>query len=95
MSALDKLVGQVLLEVARAPENTGFRFSSANLGVFSTLTGSPPEALIGRLVTGVRQVEGESMEIQFTVSGRLCIDLSGPGPESYSLHFSNGPIVVG
>jgi hypothetical protein len=95
MSVLDKLIGQVLLEVRLDPENAAFRFSDANLGVFSPFAGTRPEALVGRSVTAVRQIDDEVLDLQFVGEGRLSIDLSGPGPESYSLHFANGLIVVG
>jgi hypothetical protein len=95
MSALNKLVGQVLLEVARAPQNTGFVFSEAVLGVYSPFTGTLPEALIGKSVTGVREVENKVLEVQFQGDGALVIDLSGPQVECYSLRFRDGPIVVG
>ena len=94
MSALDKLVGQVLLE-ERANRNTGFVFTDAVLGVYSPITGTLPEALIGRSVTAVREVENELVEAQFVDDGKLLIDLSGPQTECYSLRFRDGPIVVG
>lgn len=56
-SPLNKLKGQVLLEVKLEPENTGLRFSGATMGVFGAITGASMDALVGRSVTAVRYVE--------------------------------------
>jgi hypothetical protein len=95
MSALDNLKGQVLLEVIPEPGNIGLRFSGASLGVFAGITGAPLETLIGRSIIAVRHVEGQVLELEFLGASCLRIDLAGPGPEAFSLHFPGGPIVVG
>ena len=95
MSPLNRLKGQVLLGVTPEPENTSLRFSEAGMGVFATITGAPLETLIGRSVTAVRYVEGHLLELEFLGNSFVRIDLTGPGPEAFSLHFPGGPIVVG
>ena len=95
MSLLDKLNGQVLLKVLPEPENSSLQFSGATLAVYATMTGPALETLVGRSVKGVRQVDGEFMEIQFLGGSSLRIDLTGPAPEAYSLEFQGGPHIIG
>jgi hypothetical protein len=94
MSALDKLRGQVLLMVLPESENHSLQFSGATLAVFAPIAGPALETLVGRSVARVHQVDGEFMEIQFLGGSSLRIDLTGPGPESYSLEFRGGPHIV-
>ena len=92
---LNQLKGQVLLEVTPEPENTSLRFSGATMGVFASIAGTPLDALVGRSITAVRFVQDHVFELEFVGNGNLRIDLTGPGPEAFSLHFPGGPIVVG
>jgi hypothetical protein len=95
MSVFDKLIGQVLLEVIPEAGNSSLRFSGSTMGVFSSMNGSNPSALVGRSVVAVGYAEGQYLELQFLGGAVLRIQLPGPGPEAFSLHFLGGPIVVG
>ena len=95
MNALNKLKGQVLLEIHPEPANVGLRFSGAGMGIFGAITPKDLDAFVGQSVTVVRHVDGHVLELEFLGGSCMRIDLTGPGPESFSVHFDGGPIVVG
>ena len=95
MTALNKLKGQVLLEVHSEPGNIGLRFSGAGMGIYGRITPEDLGGFVGRSVTAVRHVDGHVLELEFAGGSCVRVDLADPNPESFSVHFDGGPIVVG
>lgn len=98
MNALQRLVGQTVINGEANEGAMGLVLSDAVLAVYNPASGATPSECVGSAITSVQLIERESFTLSFSNGKALRISLEDDdyaGPEAFSVRFKDGTLVVG
>ena len=97
MNALQRLVGQEVVDGEANEGTIGLVLSEAVLAAYNPTSGATPSECVGATITHILLMEKDSFTLSLSNGKTLRIslrDIDYSGPEAFSVRFKDGTIVV-